>query len=197
MMLDNVTLCIPLNCRFFNMDATRTLSDNNDFTNYNDLTDSDLKVLDDDDDDPNLNSQLSEELKCLLLRTFELVKECYHYLMHPSINRIPIPQRTSQLTGAMWVHWVLTDINKNTCYKQFRMGPSTFLKLYNTLKHNEFLKSNRYIKITEKIATFLLVVTQGHTHRDVSDKIQRSIETVNKYCHTTSKALCRLRKTII
>jgi hypothetical protein len=50
------------------------------------------------------------------------------------------------------------------------MGLSTFLKFYNTLKENGFLKSSRYVKITEQVATFLLVVTQGHSHRDVSDR---------------------------
>jgi hypothetical protein len=77
------------------------------------------------------------------------------------------------------------------------MGPSIFLKLRNTLKHNGFLKSSRYVKITKQVATFFLVITQGHTHRDVSDKIQRSTETINQYYHITSKALCRLEKTII
>jgi hypothetical protein len=71
MMLTYVTLCIPLNCRFFNMDAAGTSSNNNDFTNYDDLTDSDLEVTDDDDDDPNLDSLLREELECLHM--FELV----------------------------------------------------------------------------------------------------------------------------
>jgi hypothetical protein len=159
MMLDYVTLCIPLNCRFFNMDAAGILFDNNDFTNCDDLTDSDLDVSEDDDDDPNLNSQLREELECLLLRMFELVQKCYHYLMHLSISRIPILQRTSQLTDAMWVHWVFANINKNTCYERFWMGLNTFLKLCNTLKYNELLKSNHYVKITEQIATFFLIVT--------------------------------------
>jgi hypothetical protein len=83
------------------MDATGTSSNNNDFTNCDDLTDSDLKVSDDDTDDPNLNLQLREELECLLLRMFELVQECYHHLMYPSISRIPIPQRILELTGVM------------------------------------------------------------------------------------------------
>jgi hypothetical protein len=73
------------------MDAAEIFSDNNDFTNCDDLMDSDLNVSDDNDDDPNLNSQLREELECLILCMLELVQECYHHLMHPSINRIPIP----------------------------------------------------------------------------------------------------------
>jgi hypothetical protein len=173
MMLDYVTLCNPLNCRFFNMDATGTSSDNNDFTNCDDIKDSDLEVSDDDDDDPNLNSQLRKELECLRLCMFELVQECYRHLMHSSISHISIPQKTSQLTSAMWVHWVLTDINKNTCYKRFWMGLNTFLKLCNTLKHNELLKSSRYVKIMEQVTTFLLVVTQCHTHRDVLDIVAK------------------------
>ena len=105
--------------------------------------------------------------------------------------------KTSILTGPMWVHWVLTDDNKNTCYERFRMGSSTFLKLCNTLKQNGFLKSSRYVKITEQVATFILLATHSHTQKDVSDRIQRSSETVNWYCHIVLKAFCRLEKTII
>ena len=131
------------------------------------------------------------------MRMFELVQECYYHLMHPSIKRMPIPQRTSMLTGPMWVHWVLTDVNQTICYERFRMRPSIFLKLCNMLKQNDFLKSSRYVKITEQVVTFLLIVTHSHTHRNVSDMIQRSSKTVNQYCHLVSKALCRLGKTII
>jgi hypothetical protein len=172
-------------------------SDDSDFTNCYDMTDSDNEESDDDDDEQNLNTLLRDELEYLLLRMLELVEECYTNLMHHSIRRTPIPQRTSILTGPMWVHWVLTDENKNTCYERFRMGPNTFLKLCNTLKQNGFLKSSRYVKITEQVATFLLIATHSHTHRDVCDRIQRSSETVNRYCHLVSKALCRLGKTII
>jgi hypothetical protein len=77
------------------------------------------------------------------------------------------------------------------------MGPSTFLKLCNILNHNELLNSSHYVRITKQVATFLLVVKQGHTHRDMSDRIQRSTETVNKYCHINLKAVCKLGKTII
>jgi hypothetical protein len=46
------------------------------------------------------------------------------------------------------------------------MGPSILLKLCNTLKQNDFLESNRYVKITEQVAIFLLIATHSHTHMD-------------------------------
>jgi hypothetical protein len=61
-------------------------------------------------------------------------------------QRRPIPQRTSELTGPMWV---LTNPNPRTCYERFRMWPDTYLALCNTLKQNGFLCSSRYVKITE------------------------------------------------
>jgi ribosomal protein S8 len=54
------------------------------------------------------------------------------------------------------------------------MKSSTFLKLCNTLKQNGYLKIIRYVKITEQVATFLLIVTHNHTHKDVCDRIQQS-----------------------
>jgi hypothetical protein len=70
---------------------------------------------------------------------------------------------------------VLTNPNLRTCYKHFRMWPNTFLVLCNNLKHNGFLRSSQYVKITE----------------------QRLLHTVSVYCKMTCKAICRLGKTII
>jgi hypothetical protein len=101
------------------MDAIRTSNDSTNFTHCNDLTDSDLNVSDNDNDKPNLDPLIREELEVLLLSMFELVQECYYHLMHPSIKHISIPQKTSMLTGPMWIHWVLTDVNKTTGYERF------------------------------------------------------------------------------
>jgi len=49
-------------------------------------------------------------------------------------QRCPIPQRTSELTGPMWVYWVLTNPNPRTCYEHFRLWLDTFLALCNILK---------------------------------------------------------------
>ena len=83
------------------MDAAGTSDDSTDFTHCDDLMDSNLDVLDNNDDEPNLDPLLREEFEVLLLRMFELVQECYYHLMHPSIKHMSIPQRTSMLTGPM------------------------------------------------------------------------------------------------
>ncbi|XP_059429163.1 uncharacterized protein LOC132162972 [Corylus avellana] len=158
------------------------------------LPDSDAS--DTDDEDERNFEGIRFELENLLVRMAMIVEECYHHFMHPSV-RVCIPQRTSKLTGAMWVHWVLTNPNPTTCYEQFRMLPKTFLKLCNTLKHNGFLQSSRYVKITEQVAAFCLVMAQCHTQRTVADRLQRSLHTVSVYVNRTAKALCRLGKNII
>jgi hypothetical protein len=63
------------------MDAAGTSDDNTDFTHCDDLTDSNLDVSDNDDDQPNLDPLINEELKVSLLRMFKLVQECYYHLM--------------------------------------------------------------------------------------------------------------------
>jgi hypothetical protein len=67
----------------------------------------------------------------------------------------------------------------------------------NRTKQNGFLKSSCYVKIIEQVATFLLITTHNHTHRDVSNKIQRYLEIINRYCHLVLNALCGLEKIII
>jgi len=56
---------------------------------------------------------------------------------------------------------VLMNPNPNTCYERFRMFSNSFMKLCNTLKHNGYLGSSRYVKITEQVAAFCLVVAQA------------------------------------
>ncbi|XP_062176074.1 uncharacterized protein LOC133881135 [Alnus glutinosa] len=110
-----------------------------------------------------------------------------------------------------WVHWEdlidgLLDpdsdetdsqpITTNDVYSSTDLnseGPNV-----DTMGVNESKSKNvRFVKITEQVATFLLIVYQGHTMRVVADRLQRSLETIHKYCHQTCRALCRLGKTVI
>jgi hypothetical protein len=77
------------------------------------------------------------------------------------------------------------------------MSPRTFLNLCNTLKMNGFLRNSRYVKITEQIAAFLLVMAYSHKQRDVADRLQRSLDTISKYVKIVAEAMCYLGKTII
>jgi ACT domain-containing protein len=54
-----------------------------------------------------------------------------------------------------------------------------FLNLCNTLKINDFLRSSRYVKITEQVAAFCLVISHFHKQMDVADSLQRSLETIS------------------
>jgi hypothetical protein len=121
-------------------------------------------------------------LDFVLEQLFELAQHC-----ELVTDRLPpvmrIPQQTSIMRGPMWIHWVLTNPNPRRCKEQFRMSPTTFCRLCNTLKNNHLLKSSRFVKITEQVVTFLLIVCQGHTMRAVADRLQRSLETIHKYCH--------------
>jgi hypothetical protein len=73
------------------MDATKTSNDSIDFTHFDNLTNFDLDVSDNNDDKPNLYPLIREELEVLLLHMFESVQECYYHLMHSSIKRMSIP----------------------------------------------------------------------------------------------------------
>jgi hypothetical protein len=151
-----------------------------------------------DDEESNTDPQLMDELEMLLLRMLELMEEYYKHLAHPEVVRVARRrQRDSKLTGPMWVHWVLTHQNETTCYERFRMSPKTFLNLCNTLKMNGFLRSSRYVKITEQVAAFCLVMAHAHKQRAVADRLQRSLETISKYVHTVAIAMCYLGKSII
>jgi len=95
-----------------------------------------------------------------------------NYTMQHLDRVVRIPQRTSSLTDPMWIHWVLSNPNPNTCYERFRMFSRTFMKLCYTLKHNGYLRSSRYVKIIEQVAAFYLVVAQAQSQMTMSDRLQ-------------------------
>jgi DNA-binding NarL/FixJ family response regulator len=66
------------------------------------------------------------------------------------------------------------------------MYPNTFLKLCNTLKNNGYLQSSQYVKITDQVAAFCLVMAHGHTQKVVADMLQRSLHTVSVYVNRTA-----------
>jgi hypothetical protein len=92
---------------------------------------------------------------------------------------------------------VFTHQNETTCYKRFRMSPKIFLNLCNTLKMNGFLRSNGYVKITEQVVVFCLIIAYSHKQRDVVDRLQHSLETISKHVNVVATAMCYLGKTII
>jgi hypothetical protein len=148
-----------------------------------------------DSDDPVFSRPDVLELELELMLMYVRLSEWKQ--QRGGIRRIPIPQRTSILTGPMWIHWVLTNPNENTCLERFRMNPDAFLALCNTLKQNNLLQSSRYVKITEQVAVFCLLMAHNWTQWDVADRLQRSTHTVSVYCRRACKAMCRLGKTII
>jgi hypothetical protein len=151
---------------------------------------------DDEDNGQRYTQEVLEELEAAFHRLFKVLQELNYTVQH--LDRVVrIPQRTSALTGPMWIHWVLSNPNPNTCYERFRMYPRIFMKLCCTLKHNGYLRNSRYVKITEQVAAFCLAVAQAQSQRTVSDRLQRSTGTISAYAYRVCKALCRMGKTII
>ena len=62
---------------------------------------------------------------------------------------------------------------------------------------NGFLQSCRYVKITEQVAAFCLVMAHSHKQRDMADRLQCSLDTISKYVNVVAEAMCYLGKTII
>jgi hypothetical protein len=182
------------------MDGSGTSSINSDYENWGDTPDDPqycaTEVPDNEyDEETNTEPDYAEILN-LFESLFRVIEEL-HFNMQQASRIVRIPQRTSPLTGHMWIYWVLTNPNRTTCYERFRMYPCTFMKLCNTLKNNGYLGNSRYVKITEKVAAFLLVVCQAHSQRSVADRLQRSTHTISTYVGQVCKALCRLGNTLI
>jgi hypothetical protein len=149
------------------MDGPGTSSSNFDPVNWVDIMEDEpnLDNMDDDEDENDgqrYTQEVLEELETSFHRLFSVLQELNYTMQHMD-RVVRISQRMSSLTGPMWIHWVLSNPNPNTYYERFRMFPPTFMKLCCTLKHNGYLRICRYVKITEQVAAFCLVVAQSQS----------------------------------
>jgi len=54
------------------------------------------------------------------------------------------------------------------------MWPDAFIARCDALMKNGFLRSSRYVKVTEQVAVFCLIMAHNWSQRDVADRLQRS-----------------------
>ncbi|XP_059436125.1 protein ALP1-like [Corylus avellana] len=106
-----------------------------------------------------------------------------------------IPQRTSALTGAAFVHEVLHG-HPGTCYELFRMKRDTFISLADVLRAN-YIQDTRTVSVEESLAIFCLIVGHRQGMRVAADRFQHSTETISRNFMCVMRALCNLGKSII
>jgi hypothetical protein len=90
---------------------------------------------------------------------------------------IPIPMRTSLLSGQMWLDELQAG-HPERFSEQFGMSKHTFHLLSCELKLHSGLRNRRYVSAEEQLATFLYFARTGSSTRILQERFQRSPSTI-------------------
>ncbi|KAL4567082.1 hypothetical protein LXL04_022654 [Taraxacum kok-saghyz] len=113
----------------------------------------------------------------------------YYYYTH--IYKEPC--MTSEQTGEAWMKEILNG-HPNRCIGAFRMSASLFTKLCEYLQNNYGLTSSDRMSVKENVGIFVYTLALGLSNRDVSERFQRSGETISRVFHEVLESICGRRK---
>ena len=119
----------------------------------------------------------------------------YQYAMHidKHLNRAEYRQPVE--TGLEWVQRKLRDTR--SCYNMFRISPSMFHHLHDTLVQSYGLKTNSKSTSIESLGMFLWMVGAPQSVRQADDRFERSMGTVSRLFDKVLKCLVKLAADII
>ena len=98
------------------------------------------------------------------------------------------PCMTSPQTGEAWMNEVLNGHHIRSV-NAFRMHSHVFLKLCGELESRHGLKSSDKMTVIEKVGIFVYTLALGVSNRDVSERFQRSGETISRAFHEVLEAI--------
>ncbi|PWA34356.1 hypothetical protein CTI12_AA619930 [Artemisia annua] len=98
------------------------------------------------------------------------------------------PCMTSPQTGEAWMNEVLNGHHIRSV-NAFRMHSHVFLKLCGELESRHGLKPSDRMTVVEKVGIFVYTLALGLSNRDVSERFQRSGETISRAFHEVLEAI--------
>ncbi|KAJ9543744.1 hypothetical protein OSB04_023451 [Centaurea solstitialis] len=96
---------------------------------------------------------------------------------------------TSTQTGYAWMKESLSG-HPIRCVNAFRMSADLFMQLCEELQQKHGLMSSSKISVQEKVGIFLYTLALGVSNRDVSERFQRSGETISRAFHDVLESIC-------
>ncbi|KAB1213187.1 hypothetical protein CJ030_MR5G024773 [Morella rubra] len=101
------------------------------------------------------------------------------------------------LSGADYIQQVLNNPNPTNCRWQFRVGPSVFQLLADTLLEEGRYQPTSGVTVEEALGMFMKVIGFGTTQRDLADRFCRSLQTVWSCVHKILDAVLNVGHIII
>ncbi|XP_042515389.1 uncharacterized protein LOC122089764 [Macadamia integrifolia] len=108
-----------------------------------------------------------------------------------SMYRMREPLNDSSYTGPVRVAEVLAG-HADVCYQEFRLERHVFLSLRDRLVHRGWLVDNRFIRVDEQLAMFLMIVGQGLSNRQMQCRFNHSGQMISAVFHTVLQAMLNL-----
>ena len=125
------------------------------------------------DSDSDSDSELEEDvILCVAL-------SIGHAMLLYSSRFNKTPQRTSILSGALWVEELL-DGHNGRFYNELGLNKFVFHRLLTTLETTTGLRGTRHVSAAEQLAIFLHYVRRGLPNRALQERFQRSGDTIMK-----------------
>ena len=126
---------------------------------------------------------IEKQRKILKITTVILVKKI---IRKKRLGRRP--DTDLALKGFAYVQEILNG-NPTHCLKILRMNKQAFLRICEHFKNKTWLKDNRYIKVEEKMAMFLMTLNHNVRNRVTKRRFNHSTQTINHYFHEVLEAM--------
>ena len=105
---------------------------------------------------------------------------------------------TSSLTGDMWVRELING-HHSRIFNECRMSVDNFLRFCGLLRDYGHLVENNYqrVSLEETVAMVLVCLSHRSGHRQLSERFQHSLETINRQVKRGLKAIVHLGPALI
>ena len=101
------------------------------------------------------------------------------------------PLNTSILTGPKYIQELL-DGHPTRCYDVLRMESHIFQELSDYLRSRKLLENSRGVSVEEQLGMLMYMLSRNASYRTLSDRFQRSPETVHRHINASIDAIASL-----
>lgn len=106
------------------------------------------------------------------------------------------PDTDSMLTGPRYVKELLEG-NPAHCQEMLRMKIEAFISMCHHFRIRGWLQNSRYISVEEKVAMFLMALSQNIRNRLVKRRFNHSTQTIHRYFYEVLHAMMNFSKEMI
>ena len=142
------------------------------------------------------SSSEDEDIKSKVMRVFKkrLVVLLLQLLRDSYIDKERAS--TSSFIGSLFIRKVLNG-SYSICYELMRMENHGFISLCHMFQEKKWLVDSKHLSVEEKMAIFLMTISQNLRNRLLKNKFQHLGQTIPKYFHEVLVAMMSFSREMI